>query len=825
MRKENRTQIPTASLLIPALMSSLLLSSPLQAGQEQSETMQLDIPQQRLILALTEFAEQTGLQLLYSADLAENQKAQAIKGSYTPNEALKTLLQGTGIHYRYVDDNVITLEWPKQSSLSTETLLAAAGEFVLAEAEPEEEAYSGPVEQEDLVVRGGDISPYLKSDSTAGSKMPMAITRVPQSIQVITRDSIQDRGAQSLSDIMKQVPSATIQGSRYTRFPSINIRGFNALEVRNGIRQLFFTDTDYSALSHIQNIEVLKGPGGSIFGQNGDGGGFLNVVTKRAHEEYAAEVSFTRGGWTGFDGDITSGQWDFNAPLTSDKALKVRFTGEIEGSDTFINFQELNRENFGLALDYDDGGPVRTFINAEYQHRKTLPNPGLPAIGTVQSSGGLGHVSRDTFLGEPRFDDMEIDAPMVQAWLDIDMAKNWQVSPRFQYQEFSGTQDQLFLIGATTNNVNQSIDAARVGRSGFIQRNRNFVGQLDITGSLETGFLKHQIYLGGDYTNQHAHGGQHPRLGVPSINVLAPSYMTTSPTIAPVRPSFSANWEVGSVAFQDVISFGQYFDLMGGVRHSRISGKRKILTGKITETDTDITTFQGGGTFHVTDSVHLFGGYSEGFDVSNTVGFGGADGSSFGPGKSEQVEAGIKVNFPRGLSGTASVFEITRTNVNTPDPDNPGFQVQTGEIRSQGGEVELAYQVNDQWFIQGGYAYIDAEIMKSNAGDVGNRFRNTPEHQANLWTHYKFDTGLLQNLTLSAGMNFVGNRPLDNANTVELPNYTTVDLGASYTYQNVKLELFANNLLDKEYFIASDVGSTVFAGDPRSITGRISLKY
>lgn len=810
------------------LPGRLLLPALLFAGSAHAEPVSFDIPRQKLISALTEYAQQTGLQLLYSAELAENQTSNPVHGRLTEQEALQALLKGSGIRYRYVDDNVITLEWPKTGSLTTESLLAAAGPFVLAEAEPakpEEAPYKGPVEQEDLVVQGIEISPFITPDSTAATKVPIAITDVPQSIQVITNAAFNDQGALSISDIMKQVPSATLQGTRYTRFPGVNIRGFEAQEIRNGIRQLFFADTDYSALSHIQKVEVLKGPGGSIFGQNGDGGGFINIVTKRAHDQYAAEVSFTRGGWTGFDGDITTGRWDLNAPLTPDGALKARFTGEVEGSDTFINYQTLDRQNFGLALSYDDGGPVRAFLNAEYQHRQTLPNPGLPAIGTAQGSGGLGRISRDTYLGEPAFDNLDTDAPLVQAWLDIDVAENWQVSPRFQYLEFNGRQDQMFLGATTIDEADQSIDVARSGRSGFLERDRDFVGQIDITGTVETGFMKHQIFLGGDYTNHHTEGGLNPRLNVPSITALNPTYMASPPVTSSTRLTFSGNWEVGALAFQDVVSITRYFDLMGGVRHSIIHGKRKILTGRVTETDTDITTFQVGGTVHVTDAFHLFGGYSEGFDVTNAVGFGGADGSSFEPGLSEQIEAGAKVNFPWGLTGTASLFEITRTNVTTPDRDHPGFQEQTGEVRSQGAEIELAYQVNEQWYIQGGYAFIDAKITQSNAGDVGNRFQNTPEHQANLWTHYQFDHGLLKNLTLSAGLNFVGDRPLDNANTVSLPSYTTVDLGASYTYEKVKLELFANNLFDKRYFIASDVGPTVFAGDPRSIMGRISFKY
>ncbi|WP_341327910.1 TonB-dependent receptor [Methylotuvimicrobium sp. KM2] len=774
---------------------------------------------------MTEYARQTGVQLLYSAQLAEPLTANAIKGRYTPQQALERLLEGSGISYRTVDGNVITLEIPKTGSLSTETLLAAAGEFKLVKAEPEEKPWTGPVEQLDMKVIGGDLSRYIEVDSTAGSKIPMETVRVPQSIQVITENAFKDQGTQSIGDIMKQVPSATVFGSRYARFPKVNIRGFQADQVRNGIRQEFLPDTnDFSALSHVQSVEILKGPGSTIFGQGGNGGGVINIVTKRPYDRFGAEVSFTRGGWDQFDGDMTSGQWDFNAPLTPDGALKARFTGEIEGTDTFINFQDLNRENFGLALSWDNGGPVRGFINAEYQHRQGLSIPGLPAIGTVQDSGGLGRVSRDTFLGEPRFDNMDTELPRVQAWLEIDVGENWKVSPRFQYWEVSVRQDQTFLNATTLNPVNGSIDVSRSGRD-FLERDRDFIGQIDITGTIDTGPLKHQIFLCGDYTNHHFNGGFFPRINVPSINALDPIYLDTDPVLSTTKLNFGGNYEVGAVAFQDIISITSRFDLMGGVRHSRVSGKRKIVTGKVTETDTDNTIFQGGGTFHVTDSVHLFAGYGEGFNVADAVGFGTASGRPFDLGQSEQVEAGIKVNFPWGLTGTASYFDITRTNVSTPDRANPGFQVQTGEIRSKGAEVELAYQITDQWFVQGGYAFIDAKITKSNAGDVGNRFQNTPEHQANFWTHYRFDSGLLENLTLSTGVNFVGNRLLDNANTIQLPNFTTWDLGASYTYQNMKLELFANNVLDKRYFVANDSGPTVMPGEPRSIVGRISLAY
>lgn len=804
-RQPSRLQQTINSLLLASAL--IVVPSAMAEGNGDNTTKRhYHISSGSLSHALSQFAGSAGILLSADARLTDGKSSPGLNGEYTVEEGFQKLLAGSGLVHILTGDNTITLKVVENRSQTDVVALP-----VVMVTGKSDETY--------------DAMPYQVETSTAGSKLPLEITQVPQSIQVITNKAFEEQGARSIGNIVEQAPSASVFGSRYSRFAKVNIRGFQAEQTRNGIRQLFFGDADFSALSHIQNIEILKGPGSSIFGDGGDGGGIINIITKRPYDRLGAEVSFTRGGWDGFDGDITSGQFDLNSPLTSDSALKARFTGEIEGSDTFINFQKLNRQNFGLTLTYDDGSPVRAFLNAEYQHRQSLSNPGLPVQGTVQSSGGLGKVSHDTYLGTPQFDNLDIDVPLVQAWLDIDVAKKWTVSPRFQYYEFHGRQDQMFLGAATLDPVNQSIDVARSGRSDFIQRNRNFIGQIDITGSLETGPLKHQIYLGGDYTNHHTHGGFNPRLNVSGINALNPSYADTPSAISPNRLTFASNWNVGAVAFQDLISITRYFDLLGSVRHSRVDGERRIINGVVTETDTDITTYQVGGTFHVTDSIHLFSGFSTGFNVADAVGFGTADGQPFQLGQSEQVEAGVKVNFPWGLTGTASYFDITRTNVSTPDRNNPGFQVQSGEIDSQGAEVELAYQVNDQWFIQGGYAFTDAKITKSNANDVGNRFQNIPEHKANLWTHYQFDKGLLQNLTLSTGLNIVGSRPLDNANTVDLPSYTTWDLGASYTYKKVKLELFANNILDKRYFIANDTGFTVFPGDPRAIMGRVSFKY
>ncbi|MBF6649911.1 TonB-dependent receptor [Methylobacter sp. BlB1] len=795
-----------------ALMLTLCHAVPGQsAAHDKNKVFRFNIPAGSMASALMAFSETTDTQLSYPSVLVRDVKANALNGRYTPEQALAKLLSNSNITYRIADNQVIALaQAPKENS---------PGNSV-----PEKSVELAVMTVKADSLAPDDISPYITSESTAGSKIPVETTRIPQSIQVITGEALKDQGALSIGNILKQVPSATVIGTRFSRFPKISIRGFKADQNRNGIRQIFGGDVDWSALSHIENVEVLKGPGSTVYGQQtNDGGGVINVVTKRPFDEFASEFSFTRGGYDEFDGDITSGQWDLNGPLLADGALKARFTGEIEGSESFINFQNLDRENFGLALAWDDGGPVRGFINAEYQHRSTVPNPGLPVFGTVRGSG-FGNISRDTYLGEPNFDNLEIETPLVQAWLDIDVGENWKISPRFQYDEFNGDQDQVFLGQTTLDAAAGRINVARTGRTGFKERDRSYIGQIDITGTVETGFLTHQIFLGGDYTKSHFGTSSINLAGVPAIDALNPVYLAAQPAAGPVRIGSHGTSELGSFAFQDIISITPEFDLTGGVRQSTYSAKRlNIANGVTSEIDTDNTSYQVGGTFHATDSIHFFAGYGEGFSPLPAVAM--ANGASLEPGESAQVEAGVKINFPSGLSGTASFFDITRSNVTTQDRFNPGFQVATGEIQSRGAEVELAYQVTEQWYVQGGYAFIDAEITQSNANDVGNRPEKIPEHQANIWTHYRFDSGVLKNLTLSAGANYVGNRPFDNANTAKLPNYTTLDLATSYTWKNIKLELFANNVLDKRYFVSADFGPAVFPGDPRTIFGRVSLKF
>jgi iron complex outermembrane receptor protein len=656
---------------------------------------------------------------------------------------------------------------------------------------------------------------YHEPVTTLGTKFEAELMSIPQGVQVVNEQLIRDQGAMDIGDVLKNIPSANVGNTRLSPFSSFSwtIRGFDAGVNRNGFRQLYFEDVDQSALWNVERVDVLKGPSGSLFGQEGLGG-TINLVTKMPRKTFAAEV---RGAYGEYDYGV--GQVDVTGPLAAGGALSGRFTAEIERSGTFVDFQDIDRSNLAMSALWDAGGRSRHFVNLEYMERRSLPHPGLPVVGTVVGNG-VGDVSRETYLGEPGFDYLDTSAPLLQAWSEFDLTPNWTLSPRFQYYHFNVHQQQMRLRGP------DALDPTVINRSGrydFHENDHEYTLQLELKGKFATGSLQHQVLLGGQFAKFDDEGDWFDFDAPPAIDALNPTYQAGPLTVDPFKITFSNLVRNREIYLQDLIAVTPKLDIMGGVRGTDIDADSEFL-GDHVRHQSDHVGYQIGATYRVIQPVSLFAGYATSLDIENVLGAISRDGTAFEPEESEQLEAGVKWEHASGLSGTASFFHIVRENVGTTDPVDPNFTIQVGEQRTQGAEIEFAWRFTENWYLQGGYAYIDGEITESNDGDEGNRIEDVAEHQANVWGRYLFTRGRLNGLSLGLGANFVGERAGDNANSFELPSYTTVDLRAAYDWRNITAEIVASNLLDEDYFTQQN-SFAVYPGDPRLVFGRISMRF
>ncbi|MBK6961155.1 MAG: TonB-dependent siderophore receptor [Gammaproteobacteria bacterium] len=678
--------------------------------------------------------------------------------------------------------------------------------------EPEQAADELPPMTVEAVGVGRSNEEYVTPRSTAATRFEASTLEVPQSVQVIDRALIEDSGAVDVGDILRRVPSAYVGNTRLAPFTSFSwkIRGFDAAVTRNGFRQLYFEDVDQSALGNLERVEIIKGPGSAVYGAEGLGG-TVNMVTRRPQQDFDASARLSAGRY-----DAYGTAFDVTGALTADGALTARLTGEIERADTFVDFQDLNRDNLSLTTAWDAGGPVRAFLLAEYQRRDTLPNPGLPVVGTVQSNG-VGRVSRSTYLGEPEFDSLTTWSPLVQAWLEFDLGEHWTLSPRYQFFEFNVNQQQMRLRAPEPDGVT----IRRAGRFKFHERDKTDTFQLELKGKLDTFGMPHELLLGYEWEHHRWTGDWFDFASPPAINALNPVHQSTPLAVDPTQPTFSGRGYTPSYYVQDLMHLTDTVTILTGVRHSRPDFKSEFAGDTARGPIDDNTSWQLGSTWQFRPDWSLFAGYGTGFTTEAVIGSIDRNGGAFEPEETRQWEAGIKRQ--QGASTlTLAAFEITRKNVTTTDPVDPDFSIQVGEQRVRGAELEFTQELTRSWFLHGGVAYLDGEVARSNDGDRGNQLPNVAPWQANLWTLYRFDANLT-GLEIGLGGNFVGHRYGTLDNSYKLDAYTTVDASAAYQLTpKLKTELFLRNVLDERYYTGNN-NFSVYPGEPRGWYLRLTM--
>jgi iron complex outermembrane recepter protein len=672
--------------------------------------------------------------------------------------------------------------------------------------------------RQDIIVTGE------KTSGDFGEKSGIPIAKLPQSVQVLTSDDLTNRGVRSIGDALRAVPSASVGTSRVSAYQSfsLKIRGFLADQMRNGVRQRYYEDVDASALSNVDRIEVLKGPSSVLFGQSAVGG-IVSIVTKRPQKEFGGSVSGTLG-----TDDRKSGSFDLTGPVAD--ALYFRTTGEIERSGSFVDFQDEDRENLSLSLTYEASDQITAYFVAEWLERRSSRYPGLPVVGTVVSNG-VADISNERFLSEPSFSNLESYAPLVQAWVDFKVNDSWTITPRLSYSGFDTNFQQIRVRAVDADGVTVN----RNGRFGTEDDDYTIV-QLDANGSFNLGGVRHKLLVGVEYDRERSTFNQFALTNAGAINALNPSYVFQSGVAPALDFAFYGKWDVDALAFyvQDQIDLTDRWNVILGARQSNFDFKSSFEDPSgvaLDKSSTDGFVYQVGTTYRLDDRWSIFGGYNTGFDLESVAGSRSRTGEQFEPEESDQYEAGVRYAGD-SLRGSLSIFQVRKTNALTADPVDPDFSIQTGEFRVRGVEIEGYWQATDALSVQAGYAFMDSKVTRSNNGDQGDDIADVPEHQANLFVSYAVpDTKLV----VRGGVNYVGERRFSNgrvsvspallASDVRLPEYVTVDLGASYTLGKTRLDLSVTNLFDEEYYTREFNDFSVFPGDPLAVNFRVSQSF
>jgi iron complex outermembrane recepter protein len=766
-----------------------------------------NIPAQPLDNALTELADRAGLRLLYQAELVGKLRSQPVSGQYLPEQALKIMLGESGLSFRKTADNAITVERPVSSPTAKQPEHASATTLK-------------PMTVTANAIKGDDPTSYKVTNATTATKTDTPIMETPFSVQVVPKQVLQDQQVVRVEDATKNVSGVIKAGNIGNGVDSFLIRGFDTGNsvYRNGV--LFPSVLGSSGYglkrdtANLERIEVLKGPASILYGR-AEPGGIVNLVTKQPLESpfYSLQQQF--GSY-----DFYRTTADATGPITKDNTLLYRLNLDYENSGSFQDFVYNKRVFVAPVVKWNIDPRTQATLELEYLHTDDSLQSPIPNLGNRPAP-----VSRSFSFGQPwskeSTDDILVGINWSHAFND-----NWTLQHRFNanFTEQGGNPGS-FAYDVQPDGAYSQGSATVKGLA-----SDRYFNTVNLTGKVDTGILQHTLVFGGDYyrTNEKI-DNQYCCPSLPDGNFNNPSYTPAPPAdlITPQNAWGSINHttEWYGIFLQDQIKLPFNLHALAGMRYDNALTDDNLARQTIN--DDDQVSPRGGLLWRPMKWLSLYGSYTENFGASN--GFNQSR-QILPPQKAQQWEMGTKTEFWDGrLSATVSYFELTKQNLNTPDPNNlPWGVIPVGEAQTHGVEFDVAGEILPGWRVIGNYTYMPfARITKGN-DLVGNRLGNVPTNMGNLWSTYEFQYGKLSGLKFGAGAVAVGERQDADTHDYQLPGYTTMNIMASYGWKigpsKFTAQVNIDNLLDKSYFITG-ASSGSYYGAPRSVLGSIRVSF
>lgn len=810
-----------------------------------SAPIEFNILTQPLGSALNAFAEATGWQVSVPSELIAGKTSSGMTGRHQPEEALQSLLAGSGLTYRLTATNAVTLV---QGGVPT-----SPAEIQPVLAEPRSEAPpaiadSKPVKVPEIVVketRRRENQAYTVEEVSSATRIPVPVHDTPRSVEVVTKQVLEDQKVIRFSDALRNVSGVSQFSTQGGQGGSVMIRGFvSDLNVfKNGFRDdSTFSSRAQRDIINIESIEVIKGPPSYLFGRS-DAGGVINQITKAPLKNpyYSAEMIL--GNY-----DLYRPTIDIGGPLNESKTLTYRFNGLYESAGSYRDGVRSQRiflaPTFGWEL-----GPRTTFrFEAEYLYDRTPIDRGLVAIG-----GGVAPIPVSRFLGDPtRKSESNSGKATLTLLHDFNDMFRWRTAFRAAVtrSRYSSLESN-FLVGDETDGI---LNLARYEIPTTVQ---SHYLQNELHGKFETGPLKHKTIVGvelgrevssasvsGDFGGDTSDPGVIPFSFINIFNPADRLFLNTPLT------KFSNTKNVNDILgvyFGDHVSLLENLHLHGGGRFDYF--KQKLVnrpndfdSNQTEDSKTDLAFSPSIGlTYQPWKPIALFANYTESFapptDVPRSF-----NGNLFNPERGKAYEGGVKFQFfENRLRAKIAAFNIKKKNVLTADPLNGfAFSVATGEQRSQGIEFDIAGRILPGWDIIATYAYIDTRVTKDLLFLEGSRVPNSALHQGSLWTTYFLQEGPLKGLGAGLGMYAQGKRngifqctdPANCQAPFELPGYVRMDAAVYYrrpevfTRTNLIAALNFTNVLDQRYFTGTqNFREIIYTGAPFTVIGSVKLEF
>ncbi|WP_233208325.1 TonB-dependent siderophore receptor [Pollutimonas subterranea] len=684
-----------------------------------------------------------------------------------------------------------------------------------------------------VVGSSGEAIGYVAEQTSTATKTDTPLIEVPQSISVITEDQMREQGAQTLNQVLRYTSGIApeTRGATASRLDQFTVRGFSATTLLDGLRVFGSRDALPQVDAYrLQQVDVLKGPSSVMFGQGGPGG-VVNQISKRPTSDARNEVELQVGNF-----DYRRANFDFSGPVDESGQFLYRLTGSGYMSDGQLNETEERRYFISPSFTWQPSSDTRLTLLANLQRDPDMGSYGsLPRVRTLVDAPDGYRLPPDFYDGDAGFETSDRRNHSIGYDFEHRFNDAFTVRSNARYLHAEGVYRSVYSNGYVPGSNYRLLTRSKGGTDVSMD---TYVIDNHLQGKFVSGALEHTVVAGVDFAHLDSDTLASSFDATLPLDVFNPNYHQNIGQLNWISDTNQRQYQTG-VYLQDQIKIDRRSVLLGGrYDWSRtVTNGTNLTSSAATSSATRAEAFTGrvGVIYNFDNGIAPYISYAESFEPQSGT---DANNKPFDPLEGEQCEIGVKYQ-PPGTNALYSMaaFDTRRKNMLTTIPGCVGSrcQEQTGELRTQGLELEARSELARGLSVIANYSYIANEYTKDNATATRPSLEGTtpygiPKHQASVWARYQLQSGPLAGLGMAAGARYLGSSSGGTNDAFKVPAATLVDAAIDYdlgrasaSLKGMSVALNVNNLFDKEYVASCYSEEWCWYGYQRSI--RASLRY
>ncbi|GGN56425.1 ligand-gated channel [Novosphingobium indicum] len=705
-------------------------------------------------------------------------------------------------------------------------------------------AAPGSVSEKEIIVTATG-----QSTASSTTKTDTPIIESPQAISIISREEIDLRASPTIADALSY--TAGVQAEAFgidSRVDEVSVRGFGAggfssnnnfvdgLRLPSGGQ---WTRPGFDTFA-LQQIEVLKGPSGALYGQTAPGG-VVNIVSKRPTDVFRAQFMLQGIGTT----DLAN--WNYQAAADVSGPLSGTLSGRVVGlaryGDTQVNEVKNGRQYISPSLTWKPDDNTTWTLLGQYQRDEGGATfQFLPSTGSLYETNG-GYIEIDANLGEPDWNTFDRNQYLAASFFEHrfgDSGITFRNNTRYTHL------DTLYRV--VVLNGNTVTDCSTVSLEGCIDgqtiqrravqgdgESDGWATDTQLEARFETGGLKHIVLGGVDYFHtewEHYRDLVNSAMVLPVLDIFDPVSRGAAGFTGSLSPQIytaTVSRQTG-VYLQDQMSFGNLRVTVGGRYDWAKDDTRNLISDTNFITKSDDFTWRAGAVYLFGNGLAAYASYAQSFLPEISDPSSNLSGEPFVPTTGDQYEAGLRFQSGNNIYLTLGAYQITQQNMVTSDPNGTlcgrrTCNVQLDEGRVRGVEFEGKATLPWGTAVIATTTYSDSENLEN-----GDPLTQMPEWMASLFVNHTIRSGALEGLGFGGGARYTGKSYgfsiSEEEGFARIPDYALFDLFLRYRFENgVTASVNARNIANERYVATCTASSACYYGQGRSVTARLDFRW